>query len=62
MRHDLSVTTVLVALLYSLFRLRYLFPRTDVSDVMVTVLFVRCFVLAVVRFEIFAKTSKQENH
>ena len=47
MRHEVMVTMVPMAFYYSLFRLSYRFPRTDVSDVMVAVLFVRCFVLVV---------------
>jgi hypothetical protein len=47
MRHDLPVMTMPVAFDYSLFRRSYRFPRADDSDVMVAVLFVRCFVLIV---------------
>ena len=47
MCHDLPVMMMPISLYYSLFRLRYWFPRTDVLDVVVAVLFVRCFVLDV---------------
>jgi hypothetical protein len=61
MRHEVMVTMVPMAFYYSLFRLSYRFPRTDVSDVMVAVLFVRCFVLDVARFKNFRENFKQEN-